>query len=182
MAWNSAESFIDAVLLAGLGLRARVGLDVIARISAIDAKLALIKSIGEGRLGISGEVCDGLRKALDCALHAAKELKGYRDAVIHSQVVDPSEGLGQLIKRDGQYDVLLSQEALDGLYHRLISVRDELRTVCLIFLILNEGAQSDEQVDLKTLLRGPEVQAHVAQVRERQKARLSLSPLPKFPK
>jgi hypothetical protein len=181
MAWNSVESFVDAVLLAALGLQARIGWDVIARVNAFDAKVALIKSVGKARLGISEELCEDLWKALDDALGGAKELKGHRDAVIHSQLIDPGEAVGQVIRRDREYDVLLSQEALDGLYDRLIRVRNELRTVCLIFLILDEAVKGDAQADLKTLLRRPAVQAHVSQVQEHRKARLSLPPLPRFP-
>jgi hypothetical protein len=129
------------------------------------------------RLGISEKLSGDLRKALDAALDVAKELKSYRDAVVHCQLVDAGEGLGQLIRRDGQYDVLLSQEALDGLYDRLISVRDELRTLCLIFLILDEAVKNDAQADLNTLLHGPAIQGHVSQVQEHRKARLSLQAL-----
>jgi hypothetical protein len=181
MAWNSVESFVDAMLLAGLGLQARIGLDVIARINVFDAKFALIKSVGKARLGISEEHCEDLWKALDDALQGAKELKGHRDAVIHSQLIDPGEAMGQVVKREGEYDVLLSQEALDGLYDRLIAVRDELRAVCMVFLTLHEAIKGDGQVDPNTLLRGGTVRAYVSQAQEHRKARLSLRPLPKFP-
>jgi hypothetical protein len=162
MAWNSLESFVDTALLAVVGMPARVGLDVIARIGGFDAKDALIRRIGEVRLGISEERCPDVFNAVKDALANAKELKGYRDDVIHCQLVNASEALGLLVKRDAQFEVQLSQEALDGLYNRLISVRDELRTVCLILLTLDEALKADAQADLQTLLRGPEVQAYVS--------------------
>jgi len=126
MAWNSIESFVDAALLTVLGTPARVGFDVIACIGAFDAKVALIKRIGELRLGISEELCSAVFKAVDDALASAKEWKGYRDDVIHCQLINASEALGLLVKRDAQFEVLLSQKALDGLYNRLISVRESL--------------------------------------------------------
>jgi len=182
MAWNSVESFVDAVLLSALGMQARIGEKVLVRINAFDAKIELIKSGATTRLGLSKEQCEDLLKSLDAAPVNAKELKQYRDAVIHCQLIDVRKAQGLLIKRDARYDVLLSQEALDGLYNRLISVRDELRAVCLIFLTLDEAVKADARADLQTLLLGPEVQAYVSQVREHRSARLSLPPLPTFPK
>jgi hypothetical protein len=182
MAWNSVESFVDEMLRACLGMQARIGERVLARINAFDAKIELIKAAATIRLGLSKEQCEDLLKSLDTAPANAKELKEYRDAVIHSQLIDVRSALGLLIKRDAQYDVLLSQEALDGLYSRLISVKDELRAVCLILLTLNEAVKEDAQADLQTLLREPEVQGYVSQVREHRNARQSLPPLPKFPK
>ena len=85
------------------------------------------------------------------------------------------------IKRDARYDVLLSQQALDGLYDRLISVGDELRTVYIIFLVLDEALKNEPQADLSTLLHGQAIQGHVNQVQEHPKTRQSLPPLPKFP-
>jgi hypothetical protein len=177
MAWNSVESFLDGLLLAGLGLPARIGEKVIARTSGLDAKIELIRFVAETRLRVSGEQCEDLLKSLN----DVKELKQNRDAVIHGQLIDVGKGLGRLIKRDARYDVLLSQQALDGLFDRLISVRDELRIVCLIFLILDEALKNESQADPSTLLHGQAIQGHVSQVQEHRKTRQSLPPLPKFP-
>jgi hypothetical protein len=176
MAWNSVESFLDAALLAGLGLPARIGEKVIAR-TAFDTKIELIKFVATTRLGLSEEHSEDLLKTLA----SATDLKTYRDAVIHCQPIDVAKAVGLLIKRDARYDVLLSQEALDGLYDRLVSVRAEMRSVCLIFLILDDALKNDAQADLDTLLHGPAIQVHVSQVQEHRKARLALRPLAKFP-
>jgi len=182
MAWNSVESFVDAALLSVLGIQARIGERVLARINAFDAKVELIKSAAVTRLGLSEEQCEDLLKSLDSAPANAKELKEYRDAVIHCQLIDVPKAQGLLIKRDARYDVLLAQEALEGLYDRLIWVRNELRAACLVLITLDEAVKADAQADLQTLLREPEVQARVSQVREHRSVRLSLPPLPKFPK
>jgi len=150
MAWNSVESFVDEMLRVSLGMQVGIGEKVLARINAFDAKIGLIKSAATTRLGLSKEECEDLLKSLDAAPASAKDLKEYRDAVIHCQLIDVRNAQGLLIKRDAQYDVLLSQEVLDGLYNRLISVRDELRTVCLIFLTLDEALKTDAQADLQT--------------------------------
>jgi hypothetical protein len=181
MAWNSVESFVDELLLAALGLQARIALEIIVRMSAFDAKVALVKSAANARLGISPAHSEDLWSALDGALGYARDLKNHRDKVIHAQLIDAGEAIGRVTRRDREHDVLMSQEALDALYERLISVRNELRAICLIFLILSEAVKNNAQADLKTLLHGSAIQGHVSQAQDHRKARLSLPPLPKLP-
>jgi hypothetical protein len=176
MAWNSAESFVDLLLTIALGLDTSLASDLTDRVGAFDAKSVLINQASVKRLRLDHELFD-----LTETLGVAKECKTNRDGVIHAQLYNADKGLGILYKREGQYDVLLSQEALDSLYARLIAIRDELRIIVFILTTLNEALREDASADLERLQCEPAVQGYVSQLREHQKARRSLPPLPKFP-
>jgi len=105
MAWSSIESFVDAALLAVLGIQARVDVDVITRVGAFDAKVALINPMGEVRLGISEEQCSDVFKAVGDALESARASpplrSSYRRAVPNGRAGDLEELSEQVLKPGG---------------------------------------------------------------------------------
>ena len=181
VAWNIVEDIIHDIFNASTGLHHSLWLEIPSRINGFDGIVELIRISAQTRLQMPPE----LFELLDNSLAGAKEYKGYRDAIIHAQVYEATLGIGITYQRRGKViEVLLSQEALDGLYDRLVLLRDELmRMLQLAFsisLYLLEKPHN-ERPDLPKLLSGQGAQTQIARCREHQTARRSLPPLPKFP-
>jgi hypothetical protein len=124
------------------------------------------------------------------------EMKRYRDAVIHARVLDAPTGLALSPRGRGKTDeVLLTVEALGGLYTRLTLLRFELIQACNIareladIQHLKKISRGLDKVaphlaaicDLGRSRHGSEIQDAIVRFRERQNHRLSLPPLPEFP-
>lgn len=111
------------------------------------------------------------------------KLKSYRNAVIHSQLIDMNSAVAVLpgLRGKGQQEVLLTEEALRGLYARLAQLKGELLEVSFILddakLIWLKSFLTDQD---KLRL---EQNIHEATVRclQHQSQRRSLPPLPNLP-
>jgi hypothetical protein len=173
MAWNDVESALDHLVGIALGLDYRIANELTTRLDNFDAKSELIKrAIASKLVALGDQLSDGLRETLG----VAKTLKTYRDAVIHARAIDPARSMGRLRRRQGQFEVLLSEQALDGLYDRLVCVRNELRKFAQIGMELKRKATHGPRGQQLAAV----LQEHVAQLQEHRRARLSLPPLPGF--
>jgi hypothetical protein len=88
-------------------------------------KLKLSNRGSKEQLDLPTEILDFLSVTLGDG--DFKLLKKYRDAVIHARIVNRVTGVGELLESRGKHtEVLLTKEALMGLYKRLEAIRMEL--------------------------------------------------------
>jgi hypothetical protein len=197
LAYNEAEVLIDILMSLSLGLLTHSAHEVTSRINGIDGKIELAK-IGMRELGADQKTTDLLGGSLGDG--GFKSYKKYRDAVIHARVLDAPAGIALSPSNRGKIDeVLLTVEALNGLYDRLVLVRQELIEACNISIRLfterrmgpirksaTEAAADPLQralaiVDLPKRQYEQEIQDCLSRFQEHQKNRLSLPRLPEFP-
>jgi hypothetical protein len=193
LAYNEAEVQIDLIMALALGLWAESAPHVTSRINGIDGKIEIIK-VALRELGAPKEA-----QALLCETFGDagfKELKKYRDGVIHARTLDAPSGIaGTAINRGKFYEVLLSKVALDGLYDRLVLIRLELIEACNIAMAL-AMVRTFTKLNMQFGLVAPQflplfdqtraahesnIQAATSRFRENHTRRLSLPPLPEFP-
>lgn len=181
IAWNIVEDIIQDMFNATTGLPHALWLEVSSRINGFDGIVEVIRIAARTRLRMTPDALEILSNSLG----DAKEYKSYRDAIIHAQVYNATLGVGITYQRRGRViQVLLSEQALDGLYDRLVLMRDELmRMLQLAFSIglYLRQLPITEEPDVPQLLSGQGAQSLIARSREHQNARRSLPPLPKFP-
>lgn len=181
IAWNEMELFIHFMLGYGLWMPWPLVLEVTTRINGIEGQIEIIRKLSElhEKMGTDKAVSEAVLKSLS----GIKECKTYRDAVIHARVLDAPSGIGELIRKRGkQEEVLLTVEALNGLYERMVLLRNELVSFVLIFQAIHRNRQVSQdggQPNKQSLAQA--IQAYLSQVLQHQTQRLSLPPLPSFP-
>jgi hypothetical protein len=93
-------------------------------------------------------------------------------------------GKGNL-RKGNRLEVLLTENALSGLYDKLVCLRDELIQLLVIViglhLIHTAYRFSPRQVDQRKAQFEPMIQAFIPRYREYRDRRLSIKPYPKFP-
>lgn len=196
LAYNEAEVLIDILVSLVLGLLTNTAHEVTSRINGIDGKIELAK-IGMRELGADEKTVALLGQTFGDA--GFKEYKKYRDAVIHARVLDAPTGIALSPAKRGKLDeVLLTVDALNGLYERLAFVRLELIEACNIAIrLFSERRWAPIRKAASTLTPNAdrlaaiadlpkrqyeqEIQAALSRYQEHQKNRLSLPPLPEFP-
>jgi hypothetical protein len=176
LTWNYIETYLDATL--GLALQLRVDLfpHVTSRINGIDGKVAILKECAKTRLA-SEEV----RLSFSKTLNSIEQYKKLRDGVAHVRIADPKADIADTIQKRGVSDeVLISQAALDALYEHIVFIGGE---ISLMFRIFYYCAVADEKSNPEDERREAAqlAEQHLAQLRETQKSRERLQPLPKFP-
>lgn len=109
------------------------------------------------------------------------QMKSWRDGVIHARLMDMSSGWANAPDKGDYSSVLLAEAALEGLYHRLAIVKDELdeiETILSAGRLLAVGRVKDDQHKVRL---EESIRSATAQCLQHQKRRQSLPPLPKFP-
>lgn len=206
LAYNEAESYIHFLVGAGFELRHMVG-EVTQRVNGITGLCELAKLIVKN-LKADETVVMALSDTLGAK--GFQELKTYRDAVIHCRIFNSDNSIAVSPGKRGTYnEILLTEQALDGLYQRLIIIREELICFCNITLnllkikvILDISNYSDHLIPviikedhlvahfLQFALNArdkqksnieSEIQEQMAQALRYQRLRLTLPPLPEFP-
>jgi hypothetical protein len=178
IAYNHTEAMIGRMLSVVTQLPPDLQLELESRINGIDNKIAIVKR-GAEKLKIPEKIRVFLSESVGEG--AFMLLKKYRDVVIHARILDASRGTGETLESKGRHtEVLLTANALNGLFDRLDLLREELTELYVIFtrarLIGSLGAGHPERGPLEA-----ETQAHLAQAQEHRTRRLSLPPLPEFP-
>lgn len=183
LAYNKAEHGLHNLTGLCLGY---IGLGlsyaVTSRINGTDGLIAIIY----GAVA-SLQLSEDQSKLFNAALseHGFAHLKKLRDAVIHAELSDTSTDTAIAPgKRGERQDVLLSCEALEGLYRRLTFIEKEfgqldiiLRAKKAIRFLRLFGAQDDPRLALSA----QDILDATAQCLSHQRQRLSLPPFPKFP-
>jgi hypothetical protein len=179
--WNQIETFVDFLIYISLRPPVVMVFDVARRISGIRAKVELLRLYAER----SDILNDEARKLIKITLDGVLEYKSYRDNIAHSVPYDIDKGIVHMFKYGAEMvQTLVTIDALCGLYRRLKLLLDELRDVDLLYRLSDErGAFSvyPEEADPLERRRTRDVPIQTAQLRARQKRRLSLPPLPRFP-
>ena len=120
LAWNELEYQFDEMLGYGLVIQDGYGANVTTRLS-IENKIELMKMVVRNA-GLPEE-------ALNPFIHAIGEYGRYkelRDSVIHARLVDADTAIGEVSHYKMKFsEILLSQEALENLYQRIVLLRDE---------------------------------------------------------
>jgi hypothetical protein len=193
LAYNEVEMTINALVGLSCGILTKVANEVTSRINGIDGKIEIIKAglreyiLGEEFFSMIGEAFGE---------NGFKSYKKYRDAVIHARILDAPLAIAlSPPKRGKTEEVLLSVDALDGLYNRLVILRLELNEICMIAICLfsdrhlmsvmravRAGFPAPEHIsDLPRRQFAQEIQENLSRCQAHQKRRLSLPPLPEFP-
>lgn len=108
------------------------------------------------------------------------EVKSLRDAVIHARLIDMRTSIGLSRGRQAKEDiVLLSEDALQGLYHRLLYLKEELINCGFIIDNHQRISKGGSEKDIAQLEES--IQGAIARLRLYQSQRLSLPPLPPVP-
>ena len=179
--WNELEILIDYAMSIGLGISAPLWLEVSTRINGIDGKLQLIRHL---RI-IFPELDSQMFDLIGATLDIVAQCKKYRDGVIHARVFNAPANIGELIQRRGKRkEVLLAVTALNGLYERLVVLRDEMIDIVMIVTELAlyrrfhpSVSSADDEAQRRV---EAEVQEYVSQLQAHQRYRQSLPPLPKI--
>ena len=177
IAWNEVEFLLDCMLYSGLHLSAISWLDIVTRIG-LDAKIDLIAAAKE-----TSNISDNISAAIQRSIHALKALKDLRHSVIHARVFDASRGIGENIRRGAKISqVLLTEQALNGLYERLAFLRVEMQQViAIVDLVRTSGfaVRAPKGADAAAAI--PEVKRRLELLQEFQAKRLALPGMPAFP-
>jgi hypothetical protein len=179
--WNQIETLVDWLVHVSLRLPIMVFWDVVRRISGVRAKVDLLRLSAER----SNILDDDARKCMKITLDGVLEYKGYRDNIAHSVPYDIDKGIVHTFKYGTEMtQTLVTMDALNGLYLRLKLLLDELREVDLLYRLSDEQgsfAVYPEEPDPLERRRTRDVPIQTARLRECQRGRLSLPPLPRFP-
>jgi hypothetical protein len=194
VAYNEVELLIDVMIPIAFGFDEGMGQQITSRINGVDGKIEIIKSQYRV-LGASREVLTSLSDTLGEAGFAL--LKKYRDGIIHARVLDAPLGIGHTIAKRGKFEeILLTTDALEGVYKRLEILRWELihLTMMMFPLIANRDARRaysfmDKTKQEHTKISDAILRKHIeqetlpylSQYHERRRSRQSLPPLPGFP-
>lgn len=181
LTWNQIDFQIDFLLLVVLKMPIGLWLEVTKRINGMDGKIEILRL----RSNQSSILTNEAKSTIKLSLDAVAEYKKYRDAIVHSIPFDIDRGIAQRIgSRAETTQILLTIEALRGLYDRLVILRDELGQIDLLYRLTDEkGAAAIYQHadDPRRLRRTRDVPTATALAQKIQNQRLSLRPLPEFP-
>jgi hypothetical protein len=179
LAWNDAEFALYVLVAVLLRLPDEVWLDVIKRINGLVGLLELAR-LSADKFNLPPEPAATFKHTLD----TFGLLKKWRDAAVHSRIAHSKLGLGERIGSQAAIDqVLLTKPALDGLYHRLTFLYEELWDLIGAFSAIRSAPKNQRArllVRAKSQL-AQEALKWFAQAREHQNQRRSLSPMPSFP-
>lgn len=175
--YNDDEALVDEMCAAALAIPIRQE-ELLSRINGIEGKYQLIK-LGAEFWGFTDADRHHLGGLLgDGGFHG---LKKWRDAVIHARFLDIKSSTGRVFEKQGRIsEVLLSKDALVGLYNRLDYMRIELGRLLDILHRQIQITKGDLTPPHKERLEQENRDAW-AQARELQSHRQSLPPMPEFP-
>jgi hypothetical protein len=177
MLYNDVEGLVNDLCAVGLHIPIRDE-EVTTRINGLEGKYALIKLCAK-HWGFDEQELSMLGDALgDGGFHG---LKKWRDGVVHARLHDINSAVATLTQKQGKTEeILLSSDALKGLYERLEWMRRELSGFLKILRKKSRIKRGDFAAQHKERLE-QEVQAEWLRVRERRSQRQSLPPMPEFP-
>lgn len=181
MAYNDAEQWLQFAFLTATSLPCN--------------RLAVVTRLGSGELPNLVMECirtyvrdESIHKLAERTLvgEGFSQLKTYRDGVVHARLWDMQTALATVPNKGAEDSVLLTNDAVEGLYRRLSLVRDELVELADIISAARGLWAEDVQKDPKLAPHKAQLEESIrvasAQLARLQKQRKSLPPLPAFPK
>ena len=113
------------------------------------------------------------------------QLKTYRDGIVHARLWDMHSAIAVTPNKGKPDSVLLSSKALEGVYHRLQLIVDELLEITTIISCSRSLKQTDVQTEARLAQHKEQlaqsIQAATVRLIQLQKRRRSLPSLPAFP-
>ncbi len=180
LAWNDLEGALDTALGASLDLPEPMWVEVTSRINGFEGKCSLLKQCAK----IAHRLPDDHLTAIADTLGSAMEHKKYRDAVIHAKILDPDSATAPTNERKGNIgEVVVTEEALDGLFRRLGWIRAEIDVIVTLFstlpLCVDHKSMDFPEDEKQSALT--ELKACIPRLLDRQHQRKGLPPLPRIP-
>jgi hypothetical protein len=196
VAYNSAEMLIDLMLAVALDLKGSIVAHLTSRINGVDGKIELLKQALIA-MGAPKPLLDGLGEVTGDGHFGL--LKGYRDQIIHARMTNPEHAIGVSPPKRGKVsDILLSEDALNGVALRLSILTDELAQFTRATILLQKyhnfcremsllETASTEKDTIRSAIshrkQADELDAltYLSQAQLHRNRRQSLPPLPQFP-
>ena len=177
LAYNDVEAMIDKLFYASTSLPEHLQLEISTRIFGIDGTIEIIKAATKPLLSKDQQ------KQLADALGESgfKQMKSYRDGVIHARYVDFSTSVGVKVDRQAKvYDIFIRQDALDAAFNILLALKEELLIAHLLIsvLVYIKKLAADDPKKARYEALAANFQAQFLGYR---RERLSLPPFPEFP-
>ncbi len=176
--YNYVEDGISELFVEAINIRGKIAFELSSRVSSIDTKIQTILSIGS-LIDIPRHYMKHISNVL-----GEKEfllLKGYRNCVVHSKIFDEKRSIATITNNKGNtFDILLTIEALRGLYNRFEILEREIARFRLIFRI-SHRILSLQDSDEKRKRNEEFLQECFLQSQNLQLRRLGLPPLPEVP-
>ena len=176
MAFNALEGALNFIVFSKINMGFKASWTILEKINGISARIEVLRSIARDDLKLGEDLWkDTLDKVNEC--------KRYRDAVVHTQMVDTIINIGETVQKGKINHVLLTQEALSGLYDFISAVHVELAA---LHYLMETHAELKQTADAKASSQPREqvlkqIEAdHQIFLRDRQ-SRRALKPLPKVP-
>jgi hypothetical protein len=180
LSYNYAENTVNRMMFLCMGIPIGMYRDVVTRINGVDGKIEIVKRGAKEQLNLPCEIVEFISVTLGDGHF--KLLKKYRDAVIHARIVNKVTGVGELLESRGRHtEVLLTKDALMGLYKRLKEIRMELACLLMVMDAKHWINQFRDPNDLDKAKHEEQIPAYFALARQYRDQRLALSPLPEFP-
>lgn len=178
LAFNRVESSINGLLVDALAVKPLFAFELSSRFSSVDSKIAIVKRIG-CLIGVPEDMRAVLKNTL--GEHEFLKLKSCRNGVIHSRILDAENQIGHHSNNRGKkFDILLSPEALDGLYERLCLMHKELNQFILIYRISHRIKSGRDSGTRKTTYE-ESLKSYFLKSQSYRCRRLSLPQFPEFP-
>ena len=175
IAWNYVDAEVDTTLERVAAIDGHISLAVTSRINGFDGKIAIIKDAMIAVCNIPEEV----RTIISATLGAAEEHKKYRDSVIHARILTADSAIAPAnANRGTTYETIVTVEALNTLYERIITIYYEMIEIAYVTMMYAAlpTVEGDERRSYEDT-----IQSCVFQLQCNQQLRARLPQLPKFP-
>lgn len=176
MVYNDVEATLEQ--MCALGLRLPIDpKEVVTRIGGIDGIAAIVKKAAI-HWGMTKEEKSALSDTLGKA--GFETLKGWRDSVIHARMFDVSTSVAKHHQRKAKvFDILMSKDALEGLYKRLQFLARELGWLDKV--LARRVGIKNATTDQERELHEASIPTEWSRYLQNRNLRLGLPPMPEFP-
>ncbi len=177
LAYNEVERNIELLFFIVSEIPGPMQYEVSTRISGIDAKKDIVLA-GAKYLKLEEQDRAQLGEALGEGIFS--KLKQYRNAAVHSRIIDASVGIGLSIESKARLqEVLLTVSALDALYENLVALAKELNWFANLIGLLSHLNKHSVTASRESSERA--LATWTERVRALRSERKSLPPIPEFP-
>jgi hypothetical protein len=144
LAWNDTEAMLNVLMCVVCNIHHGIWRDLASRIQGYEGKIELVKLTVSARFGIR-ENSGWLHDAIWLTLAAVKQGRQHRDTLAHTRVIDRYLGIGETsVRRTELQEILLTADALNGLYDHIHALTKELWWLISFFEQLNQLASLGE--------------------------------------
>jgi hypothetical protein len=188
LVWNQVEAAVGHILFM-MGLTSwrvdpKVLLKLLDAMKGLEDKIEILRTLHQ----INNLFDDKTRNTIEISFAAIIENRTNRNGIVHSMIFDHEKGIAEYknSKKEKQ-QILVTKDALVGLYQRLDSLKNELHEIQNLYrlaydrgIIVNDK-DGQPETDQNKALRERVIPEYTQKLKDLQKIRQSLSPLPEFP-